>query len=74
MKATTVYLSEEATLALEKLAQQLNRPASELIQDAIERYLSSSQTSLPRSVGLGASGRGDLSERDEELLWQESMS
>ena len=74
MKATTVYLSEEATLALEQLAQQLNRPASELIQDAIDRYLSSSHTPLPHSIGLGASGRGDLSERDEELLWQESMS
>ncbi|MBW4695125.1 MAG: ribbon-helix-helix domain-containing protein [Lyngbya sp. HA4199-MV5] len=74
MKATTVYLSEEAALALEQLAQQLNRPASELIQDAIDRYLSSSHTLLPPSIGLGASGRGDLSERDEVLLWQESMS
>ncbi|MBW4471767.1 MAG: ribbon-helix-helix domain-containing protein [Stenomitos rutilans HA7619-LM2] len=74
MKATTVYLSEEATLALEKLAQQLNRPASELIQDAIDRYLLNSHASLPPSIGLGASGSGDLSERDEELLWQESMS
>lgn len=70
MKATTIYLSEEATFALEQLAHQTGRPASELIQDAIDRYLLGNHLSLPPSIGSGTSGRGDLSERDEELLWQ----
>ena len=26
---------------------------------------------LPRSIGMGSSGMGDLSERVDELLWQE---
>ncbi|MBP0015982.1 MAG: UPF0175 family protein [Cyanobacteria bacterium SBLK] len=29
------------------------------------------KNSLPHSVGMGASGMGDLSERVDELLWQE---
>ncbi|MEC4984582.1 MAG: hypothetical protein SAJ37_00720 [Oscillatoria sp. PMC 1068.18] len=29
------------------------------------------QQSLPSSVGMGASGRTDLSKRCQELLWQE---
>lgn len=72
MKETTVSLPEETNAALEQLATQTGRSQTELIQTAIEDYLSRKQRSLPRSIGMGKSGRSDLSERDEELLWQES--
>ena len=71
MKETTVYLPEEANRALEQLAHQTGRSQTELIREAIEHYLSRQRPPLPRSVGMGASGRSDLAERDEELLWQD---
>lgn len=71
MKRTTVYLPEEAELVLKKIARQTGRSQAELIREAIEQYIGREQQSLPRSVGMGASGRNDLSERDEELLWEE---
>lgn len=72
MKETIVRLPEETNAALQRLAAQTGRSQTELIQVAIEDYLSRNQRSLPSSVGMGISGRSDLSERDEELLWQET--
>jgi predicted transcriptional regulator len=72
MKTTTVHLPDEANLALEQLALQTGRSQAELIQEAIADYLSRKRQSLPSSIGTGASGRSDLSERDEELLWQDA--
>jgi predicted transcriptional regulator len=72
MKEATVYLPDETNAALEQLATQMGRSQTELIQAAIEDYLLRNRRSRPRSVGMGTSGRADLSERDEELLWQEA--
>lgn len=72
MKTTTVYLPDEANLALEQLALQTGRSQAELIQEAIADYLSRKRQLLPSSIGMGASGRSDLSERDEELLLQDA--
>jgi hypothetical protein len=72
MQETTVHLPEETNAALQRLAAQTGRSQTELIQAAIEDFPSQNQPSLPRSIGLGHSRRSDLSERDEELLWQET--
>ena len=69
MKRTTVDLPEEANLALKGLVQKTGRSQAELIREAIEQYLSQESQPLPRSVGMGSSGRNDLAEQDEELLW-----
>lgn len=74
MKQTIVHLPEEINLALERLASQTGRSADELIQDAVNYYLSQNSRPMPRSAGMGSSGKGNLSEQDEELLWQETQT
>lgn len=69
---TSVYLPDEIERSLQRLVQQTGKPKAELIREAIEVYLESQKHPLPRSIGIGASDRGDLSERVDELLWQES--
>ena len=71
MKHTTVELPDQIEHSLSQLAQTMGRSEAELIQEAIEQYLARQARLLPRSIGMGASGIGDLSTRDEELLWQE---
>jgi hypothetical protein len=71
MKRTTVYLPEETDLLLKRLARKAGRSQAELIREAIANYIGNENKPLPPSVGMGASGRNDLSERDEELLWEE---
>lgn len=70
MIKTTLYLREEDYRRLKAVARQQNRPTAEVIREALAEYVSGHDTkrSRPRSLGAGRSGRGDLSERAEDLL------
>jgi len=72
MQKTTICLPDEINALLQQLSTQTGRSPIDLIQTAIADYLTRNQRSRPRSVGMGNSGRSDLSERDEALLWQET--
>jgi len=54
------------------MARQKERSKAELIREALEHYFAreAKLRRLPRSVGMGRSGRPDLAEHDEELLAQ----
>ncbi len=54
---------------LKALALREGRPAAELVREAVTEYARRRGAArLPRSLGTGRSGRGDVSERAEELL------
>lgn len=66
---TTVYLDPADYRRLKAIARRRKRSAAELIREAIANYARQfGRRSRPRSVGAGRSGRGDLSERADELL------
>lgn len=66
---TTVYVAEGDYRRLKAIAQAQKRPTAELVRDAIAEYARRhGPRGTPRSVGVARSGRGDLSERSEELL------
>ncbi len=71
MKQTIIYLPEETEASLQELANQTGKSVSELIQEVISNYLRQKSQKLPKSVGMGASGRSDLSSKIDELLWTE---
>ena len=74
MIETVVPLPKNLNDSLNQIAQVTGRSQAELIQEAIEQYLLRQTRLLPRSVGMGASNMGDLSERDEELLWHQDKA
>jgi hypothetical protein len=66
---TTVYLDTEVYRRLQALARENQRPAAELVREAVAEYtVRHALTRRPRSLGAGHSGRRDLSERAESLL------
>ena len=66
---TTVYLLEADYRRLKAIARRENRTAAELVREAVGEYTARrGRGRKPRSLGVGRSGRGDLSERAEELL------
>lgn len=66
---TTVYLTDREYSRLKELAREQNRPAAELIREVVAEYARKhGERRAPSSVGAGRSGRGDVSERAEELL------
>jgi hypothetical protein len=61
---TTLYLPEADYARLKTLARREGRAAAELVREAVAEYTARRGLArLPRSVGAGRSGRGDVSER-----------
>lgn len=66
---TTVYLVESDYRRLKTLARERDVTAADLVREAVSEYARrSAPRRKPRSLGVGRSGRHDLSERAEELL------
>jgi predicted transcriptional regulator len=66
---TTVYLDRADYERLKIIGRAQRRPPAALIREAVAEYARRHRgRRLPKSVGAGRSGRGDLSERAEELL------
>ncbi|HEX2168238.1 MAG TPA: ribbon-helix-helix protein, CopG family [Longimicrobiales bacterium] len=65
---TTVYLNSADHRRLKAIAAAENRPAAELIREAVAEYVRRREARVATSIGSARSGRGDLSERTEELL------
>lgn len=70
MKPTVIYLPEETEITLQEIAKQKGKTLSEIIQEMVQEYYLTKKKSLPNCVGMGNSGMSDLSERVDELLWQ----
>ena len=65
---TTIYLDRDDYARLRARARAEGRLPAELVREAVAAYVVDRPAVLPRSLGRGKSGRGDLSERAEELL------
>jgi predicted transcriptional regulator len=66
---TTVYLDADDYRRIKALAKAQGRTAAELVREAVSVYARSQPLpAKPSSMAAGRSGRGDLSERAEELL------
>lgn len=71
MRRTTVKLSEDLDARLRHEAARRGTTVSELTREAIEAHLSVGRRRRLLAAGAGRSGRGDISERIEEILRQE---
>ncbi len=66
---TTVYLRVDDYRRLRAIAREQDRPAAELVREAVAEYARRHAAAvMPSSLGIGQSGRADLSEQAEELL------
>ncbi len=71
MKRTTIFVEESLLAALRQYAEKEHMSVSAAIRAALEEYIGRRHpaTSLPSFFGLGRSGRTDIAEHAEELLW-----
>ena len=69
MEKTTVYLNKGDYRRLKALAKEAGRPVAELVREVVAEYAARHGAAVrPSSIGVGRSGRGDLSECAEDLL------
>ena len=71
MKRTTIFAEESLLVALKEIAKKEHLNLSAAIRAALEEYVGRRRagSTLPSFVGIGRSGRKDVAERAEELLW-----
>jgi len=74
MKRTTLFVEESVDQELHALAQRKGVPVSALVRESLARYVTEQkrgQTFALRFLGQGRSGRKDIAERHEELIWRD---
>lgn len=71
MKRTTIFADESLLKALQEIASREKVSISATIRRALEEFVGRHETAkpLPSFLGIGRSGRKDVAERAEELLW-----
>ncbi|MBI5853827.1 MAG: ribbon-helix-helix protein, CopG family [Nitrospirae bacterium] len=71
MKRTTIFADESVLAELEAIAKKEHLSISAAIRAALEEYISRRQATrrLPSFLGIARSGRKDIAERSEALLW-----
>jgi len=67
MNKTTVYLSEELKIQLERVAAESGRSEAEIIREGVRLVVEHWTPPAPR-LGIFNSGRANRSERVDELL------
>ena len=67
-----MFLDESLEKELQVLARERGTPVAALVREALALYIARAQDAPALSfIGAGASGRSDVAERHEELLWRE---
>ena len=71
MKRTTIFVPEQLERDLQLYARRENRAVASVVREALAEYMGTRQakSALPSFTGIGNSGRSDIAERHEELLW-----
>ena len=74
MKRTTVKLPDSLDARLRHEAEQRGVTIAEVTRTALEEHFGTGQRRRLGAAGAGRSGRGDVSERIEEILRSEIAS
>ncbi len=76
MKRTTIFADENLLNALKNIANEEGISFAEAIRQALSRFVMQRQKSKKELsfIGIGRSGRKDISEHCEELLWSKSSN
>jgi len=72
MKRTTIFLRDDLEADLRAIARRRQVAMAEVVREALSGYVARSKkrpAARPGFIGVGASGRSDVAERHEELLW-----
>ena len=73
MKRTTIFAEAEILQVLKRLASERESSMVEIVRQELEEFISRQQGKgkSPAFLGAGGSGRSDVSEKHEHLLFRE---
>jgi len=71
MERTPIVLPQSLQETLETIARNQDKTVLDLVQEVLNSYVVTLQKIEPKSIGISKSEYSDLSERVDDLLWQE---
>ena len=77
MKRTTFFADEQLMDELKEIAREERKTLASVVREATALYVSEKRKKKKRKlsiVGIGSSGRTDVAEKHEELLWEKEKS
>lgn len=72
MKRTTIFADDDLIKEIKELSKEENRSVAEVIREAMQDYIGQKRQRRKKLsfIGIGESGRSDISEKHERLLWK----
>ncbi len=72
MKRTTIFADDGLLNELKSLSAEENRSVADIVREAMEEYVKRKRKPVRKFsfVGIGDSGRRDVAEKHERLLWK----
>jgi len=77
VKRTTFFADEQLMDELKEIAREERKTLASVVREATALYVSEKRKKKKRKlsiVGIGSSGRSDVAEKHEELLWKKEKS
>ena len=75
MKRTTLFIDPQLERELQAIARRRGQPMAALVREAVAQYVTAARAGESARlgfIGAGRSGRTDVAERHEELLFDDA--
>jgi metal-responsive CopG/Arc/MetJ family transcriptional regulator len=71
MRRTTIFADDNLINEIKEISKEENRSVADILREAMQDYIKQKRHKKKRIsfIGIGSSGRRDIAERHEELLW-----
>jgi metal-responsive CopG/Arc/MetJ family transcriptional regulator len=72
MKRTTIFADDDLLHEIKEISKEENKSIAEIMREAMQNYIKQKRFKKKKVsfIGIGSSGRKNISERHEELLWK----
>lgn len=75
MRRTTIFADDTLINEIKEISREENRSVAEIVREAMKTYIKQKRRRKKELsfIGIGNSGRRDIAERHEELLWKKDI-
>lgn len=71
LKRTTIFADDELLYEIKEISKEESKSVAQVVREALSNYIKQKVKKKKISfVGIGNSGRSDIAEKSEELLWK----
>lgn len=72
MKRTTIFADDSLFNEIKDISKEENRSVADVIREALKKYIMQKRKSKNSLsfIGIGSSGRTDIAEKHEQMLWK----